>query len=199
MKLSASREGLWLCWRVHRQHEFSDRHRAFLCCRLHLHHLPASHADGWSPGVRADPQERRGPGTSPPAPAQCQAHEADAHGCWAAGGPLPQPHHPCAGNGLSMLGLLGAVPHTLCRCSGSTFLKLGLGTMTARPGKARACSQQPLHFGSLHSEDEAFEPGRLEQRFPLQSTDLNGVNAQLASGKLRSLSVASFEVWLCAE
>lgn len=63
------RQSLWLRGRVHRQHERADRHRAVLRGWLHLHHLAAAHAAGGGPGVRARAEERRGPGTAPPAPA----------------------------------------------------------------------------------------------------------------------------------
>lgn len=128
MRLSPRRQSLWLCRRVHRQHEFSDRHRAVLRGRLHLHHLPAAHAAGWSPGVSADPEEHRGAGASPPAPTQRQAHEANAHGCGPPGRPLPQSHHPCAGNDLSGTGRAGGCASARdLGCCGSHLPEVGLG------------------------------------------------------------------------
>lgn len=135
MKLSPRRQSLRLCRRVHRQHEFSDRHCAVLCGRLHLHHLPAAHAAGRSPGVCADSEERRGAGASPSAPAQRQAHEADAHGRRPPGRPLPQSHHPCPGNDLSGTGLAGGcAPHVTWDVLVHAFLRLGWGRVTAGAG-----------------------------------------------------------------
>lgn len=94
------RQGVWLRGGLHLQHQLADWHGSLVRGWVHFHHVAAAHAAGRGPGVCADTQGCRGAGAAPPAPAQRQAHEADADGRGAACGALPQPHHSRQGEGL---------------------------------------------------------------------------------------------------
>lgn len=87
------RQSIWLCRRIHLQHQFSDRHCSFVCCWLYFHNVPATHALSWCPGICPDSEEHRRANSEAPAPTQCEAHETDADGCRASCGALPQSHH----------------------------------------------------------------------------------------------------------
>lgn len=91
------RQSIWLCRRIHLQYKFSDRHCSFICCWLYFHNVPATHALSWCHRICPNPEERRGASSEAPAPTQREAYEADADGCGASSGALPQPHHSSKG------------------------------------------------------------------------------------------------------
>lgn len=114
--LLVSRQGLWLCGGLHRQHLWLGGHDTLLCCWLHLHHLTASHGALWSSGICATAQGRGGPSPEASPPAKCQAHAPATNGQGPSHHSLPQPHHPHSGESHpdhcpTHLSLLEAFPH----------------------------------------------------------------------------------------
>lgn len=95
--LLVSRQGLWLCGGLHRQHQWLGGHDTLLCCWLHLHHLTPSHGALWSSGICAASQGRGGPSPEASPPTKCQAHAPATNGQGTSCHPLPQPHHPYPG------------------------------------------------------------------------------------------------------
>lgn len=114
-----SRQGIWLCGRLHYQHQRPDRHSAFLRCRLHLHHFPAPHAAGWSEGVHQGPEKWGRSDSQTETPEECETAPADVDGLSPSCGPLPQPYYSCPGKKtIYVLPPDNPVPH-VCGTRGS--------------------------------------------------------------------------------
>lgn len=92
-----SRQGIWLCGRLHRRHQCPGGHSALLRCRLHFHHFPAPHAVGRRKRVHQGPEEWGRSGAQKETSEERESATADADGHGPPCGPLPQPHYSCSG------------------------------------------------------------------------------------------------------
>lgn len=144
-----SRQGIWLCGRLHRQHQRPGGHSALLRCRLHFHHFAAPHAAGRGKGVHQGPEKWGRPGAPEETSEERQAAPTDADGLGPACGPLPKPHYPCAGKEINNSSIW------LVLMQGFIYSMVSLSPTTRPPATITSCSfdfccsDQKMYFSQL--------------------------------------------------